>query len=136
DGSFAYVVERDREIEDLDVSGARFAYGVNVDGRSEVHVVFDGDDRVVGGLPPGDLATDLIGNSLGLAPDGTLAIAWARYDAPSAVYVARPGWSATLVVPPQMAGLSPEGLPEEQLVSWPSFDGRAIPGFLLRLRGA
>ena len=135
DGSFAYVVERDREIEDLDVSGARFAYGVNVDGRSEVHVVFDGEDRVVGGLPPGDLATDLIGNSLGLAPDGTLAIAWARYDAPSAVYVVRAGRDAELAVPPQMGGLA-EGLPQAELVSWKSFDGRAIPGFLLRPRGA
>jgi len=136
DGSFVYVIEPERVIDDLEVAGARFAYGLNVEGRSEVHLVADGRDIVVAGLPPGDLATDLIGNSLALAPDGTLAIAWARYDAPSAVYVARPGRSATLVVPPQMAGLSPEGLPEEQLVSWPSFDGRAIPGFLLRPRGA
>src|SRR2546429_9887496 len=35
-----------------------------------------------------------------------------------------------------MAGLSAEGLPEEELVSWSSFDGRTIPGFLLRPRGA
>ena len=35
-----------------------------------------------------------------------------------------------------MAGLLPEGLPEEELVSWRSFDERTIPGFLLRPRGA
>ncbi len=35
-----------------------------------------------------------------------------------------------------MAGLSSEGLPEDDLVSWRSFDGRTIPGFLLRPRGA
>src|SRR5205823_12805387 len=70
------------------------------------------------------------------AADGTVAVAWARFDAPSAVYVARPGQSATLLVPPQMAGLSPDGLPEDELVTWPSFDGRTIPGFLLRPRGA
>ena len=135
DGSFAYVVERDRLIDDLEVSGRRFAYGVNIGGHSEVHVVADEKDQVVAGLPPGDLATDLIGNSLGLASNGTLAIAWARYDAPSAVYVARPGQRAELAVPPQMAGLD-EGLPESELVSWKSFDGREIPGFLLRPRGA
>src|SRR5207253_7345250 len=52
------------------------------------------------------------------------------------VYVARPGQSATLLGPPQMAGLSPDGLPEDELVTWPSFDGRMIPGFLLRPGGA
>jgi dipeptidyl aminopeptidase/acylaminoacyl peptidase len=136
DGSFAYLVTPDRVVDDLDVAGSRYAYGLNVDGRSEVHLVVDGRDSVVAGLPPGDLATDLIGNSLALAPDGTLAIAWARYDAPSAVYVARPGRPARLVVPAQMAGLAPEGLPGEELVTWQSFDGRTIPGFLLRPRGA
>jgi len=134
DGSFAYVVEQDRLIDDLEVSGRRFAYGVNIDGRSEVHVVADDKDQVVAGLPLGDLATDLIGNSLGLASNGTLAIAWARYDAPSAVYVARSGQRAELAVPPLMAGLD-DGLPESELVSWNSFDGREIPGFLLRPRG-
>src|SRR3989441_7245841 len=34
-----------------------------------------------------------------------------------------------------MGGLA-EGLPQAELVSWKSFDGRAIPGFLLRPRGA
>jgi dipeptidyl aminopeptidase/acylaminoacyl peptidase len=35
-----------------------------------------------------------------------------------------------------MAGLSPQSLPEDEIVSWKSFDGRTIPGFLLRPRGA
>ena len=117
------------------MANGRYAYALNVDGRSEVHVVDADDDRVIPGLPPGDLATDLIGSSLALAPDGTVAVAWARFDAPSAVYVARRGQDARLAVPPQMAGLA-EGLPDEELVSWPSFDGRLIPGFLLRPRGA
>ena len=135
DGSFRFVVTPERELDDLDVAGGTYAYAVNVDGRSELHRVADGVDTVVAGLPPGDLATDLIGNSLALAPDGTLAVAWARYDAPSAVYVARPGRSATLVLAPQLAGLPPEGMPDEELVTWRSFDGRLIPGFLLRPRG-
>ena len=136
DGSFRFVVGPDRVIDDLDVAGAQIAYGLNVDGRSEVRLLSGEADAPIAGLPPGDLATDLIGNSLAVAPDGTVAVAWARFDAPSGVYVAPPGRPAKLVVPPQMAGLSPEGLPEDELVSWKSFDGRTIPGFLLRPRGA
>jgi dipeptidyl aminopeptidase/acylaminoacyl peptidase len=136
DGSFRFVVTPDRVVDDLAVAGAQIAYAVNVDGRSEVRVRSAGKDTPITGLPPGDLATDLIGDSLAVAPDGTVAVAWARFDAPSAVYVAPPGRPATLVVPPQLAGLAPEGLPEDELVSWKSFDGRTIPGFLLRPRGA
>ena len=137
DGSFGYLVApADKVVDELEVAHGRLAYALNVDGRSEVRVLSGGEDRPVAGLPPGDLATDLIGNSLAVAADGTVAVAWARFDAPSAVYVARPGQSATLLVPPQMAGLSPDGLPEDELVTWPSFDGRTIPGFLLRPRGA
>ncbi|TMC45970.1 MAG: S9 family peptidase [Chloroflexi bacterium] len=136
DGSFRYVVAPDRVVDELEVIGAQVAYALNVDGRSEVRLRSDGKDAAVAGLPPGGLATDLIGNSLAVARDGTVAVAWARFDAPSAVYVAAPGRPARLVVAPQMAGLSPDGLPEEELVSWRSFDGRTIPGFLLRPRGA
>jgi dipeptidyl aminopeptidase/acylaminoacyl peptidase len=99
-------------------------------------MVSGGRDAVIQGLPPGDLTTDLIGNSLAVAPDGTVAIAWSRYDSPSAIHVARAGQKAKLVVPPLMTALGPEGLPDDELVSWRSFDGRMIPGFLLRPRGA
>jgi dipeptidyl aminopeptidase/acylaminoacyl peptidase len=136
DGSFRFVVAPDRVVDDLAVAGAQVAYAVNVDGRSEIRLLSDGKETSIAGLPPGDLATDLIGNSLAVARDGTVAVAWARFDAPSAVYVAPPGRPAALVVPPQMAGLSSEGLPQDELVSWKSFDGRTIPGFLLRPRGA
>jgi dipeptidyl aminopeptidase/acylaminoacyl peptidase len=136
DGSFRYVVTPEGAVDELEVAGSHVAYVVNVDGRAEVRRRSGGNDEAIAGLPPGAPAADLIGGNLALAPDGTLAIAWARYDAPSAIYVAAPGWPAKLVVPPQMAGLSLEGLPEEELVSWRSFDGRMIPGFLLRPRGA
>lgn len=136
DGSFRLVVAPDRVIDDLGVAGGQVAYAMNVDGRSEVRILSRGKDTAIAGLPPGDLATDLIGDSLAIAPDGTVAVAWARFDAPSALYVAPAGRRAKLVIPPQMAGLSPEGLPEDELISWKSFDGRMIPGFLLRPRGA
>lgn len=135
-GGFKYVATPDRVIDELAVAGDSYAYAVNVGGRAELHLVRDGSDALVAGLPPGDLATDLFGSSLAIAPDGTVAAAWARFDAPAGIYVARPGRTAILAVPPQMAGLGPEGLPEEELVSWRSFDGVTIPGFLLRPRGA
>ena len=137
DGSFRYLIApADRVVDELAVADGQVAYALNVDGRSEIRLLSNGRDTPVAGLPPGDLATDLIGNSLAVAPDGTVAVAWARFDSPSAIYVASPGSPAKLVVPPQMAGLSPEGLPEDEIVSWRSFDGRTIPGFLLRPRGA
>ena len=136
DGSFRFIISPDRVVDDLSVAGVQVAYAVNVDGRSEIRLLSGGNDKAVAGLPPGDLATDLIGDSLAVAPDGTIAVAWARFDAPSAVYVAPRGGAAKLAVPPQMAGLAPEGLPEDELVTWKSFDGRMIPGFLLRPRGA
>ena len=137
DGSFRYLVAPvNNVVDELEVTGPQVAYAHNIDGRSEIRLLSAGRDAPVAGLPPGDLATDLIGNSLAVAPDGTVAVAWARFDSPSAVYVAAPGRPAKLVVPPQMAGLSPEGLPEDELVSWRSFDGRTIPGFLLRPRRA
>jgi dipeptidyl aminopeptidase/acylaminoacyl peptidase len=135
-GSFRYVVSPDRDVDELEVAGGHIAYALNIEGRSDVRLRSGTKDTQVGGLPPGDLATDLIGNSLAVAPDGTVAVAWARFDSPSAVYAAAPGRPATLVVPPQMAGLSSDGLPEDELVSWGSFDQRTIPGFLLRPRGA
>lgn len=136
DGSFRYVVAPvSHVVDELEIANAQVAYALNVDGRSEVRLLSAGNDAPVAGLPPGDLATDLIGNSLAVAPDGTVAVAWARFDAPSTIYIAAPGQPAKLMVPPQMAGLSPEGLPEDELVSWRSFDGRTIPGFLLRPRG-
>jgi dipeptidyl aminopeptidase/acylaminoacyl peptidase len=137
DGSFRYVVApANKVIDDLVVAGKEVAYAVNIDGRSEIRLLSGAEDVPIAGLPPGVLATDLVGNSLAVAPDGTVAVAWARFDSPSALYVAPPGRPARLVVPAQMAGLSPEGLPADELVSWKSFDGRTIPGFLLRPRGA
>jgi dipeptidyl aminopeptidase/acylaminoacyl peptidase len=88
----------------------------------------------VAGLPPGCLATDLIGDSLAFH-DGTVAVSWGRYDAASTIFVIGRGEAARELVPPLMAGFEWSDLPETTLVSWPSFDGRRIPGFLLTRRG-
>jgi dipeptidyl aminopeptidase/acylaminoacyl peptidase len=135
DGAFAWLRTPEREVEDATTSGRLDAYVVNSDGYSEVRVA-DGDrDDVVKGLPSGSLAADLIGDGLALQ-DGTVAVAWSRYDAPSSVFVARRGEPAREVVPPVRAGLHPRELPESRLVEWPTFDGRRIPGFLLTKPGA
>ncbi len=133
DGTLEWVRTPEHDIEEA-VVGRGVAYAVNLDGRSEVHIEAGGDE-VVGGLPAGALALDLIGDSLGAAGE-TVAIAWARYDAPSTVYVARHGEPVRELVPPVLAGLVPSELPGSRLVSWPTFDGRRIPGFLLTPRGA
>ncbi len=135
DGAFNWLRKPEREVEDADLSGRLDAYVVNTDGYSEVRIA-DGDkDEVVKGFPPGSLALDLIGDGLALR-DGTVAVAWARYDAPSTIFVARRGETARELIPPVLAGLAPKDLPEARLVEWPTFDGRRIPGFLLTPRGA
>lgn len=135
DGAFTWLRTPDHDVEDARGRDALDAYSVNRDGLSQIHVADRERDGVVAGLPPGCLATDLIGDSLAFH-DGTVAVAWGRYDAPSTVYVAARGGSARELVPPLLEGLSPSDLPETAVVSWSSFDGRKIPGFLLTPRGA
>ena len=134
DGAFTWLRTPDQDIEDARSSGPFDAYAVNRDGLSELHVVDGERDDVVAGLPPGCLATDLIGDSLAIH-EGTVAVAWGRYDAPSTVFLAERGAPARELVPPLLAGLASSDLPETTVVSWPSFDRRMIPGFLLTPRG-
>jgi dipeptidyl aminopeptidase/acylaminoacyl peptidase len=135
DGSFRWTVAAQREVEDADSDGRFDAYALNRDGYSELHVREGDRDATIAGLPDGCLATDLIGDSVAVR-DGTVAVAWARYDAPSSIFVARPGKPAREIVPPALGGLAPNELPDTRLVSWKTFDGRMIPGFLLTPRGA
>jgi dipeptidyl aminopeptidase/acylaminoacyl peptidase len=125
----------DRDVEAASSSGRLDAYAINDDGRSGV-VIADGDaDETVAGLPPGCLASDLIGDSLAFH-DGKVAVAWGRYDAPSTIFVATRTEGARELVAPILSGVDPKDLPETTLVSWPTFDGRRIPGFLLTPRDA
>lgn len=135
DGRFAWLRTPDHDVESARTSGTQDAYAVNVAGLSGVHVADGPRDTVVGGLPAGCLATDLIGDSLAFH-EGAVAVAWGRYDAPSTIFAAGRGEPVREIVPPTLAGLGRGDLPETRLVSWPSFDGRAIPGFLLTPRGA
>ena len=135
DGTFTWVVTPEGDVEEARLSGSLRAYGVNVGGQSEIRFRDRDQEEVVAGLPTGCLALDLIGDSLALEGE-TIAVAWARYDAPSTVYVGRRGAPLRELVPPVLAGLASSDLPETRLVSWKTFDGREIPGFLLTPRGA
>lgn len=135
DGSLRWLRSPDHEIEEAESEGRVDAYVANRDGLSEVRLVDGEREVVIAGLPEGAVANDLIGDSLALR-GRTVAVAWSRYDAPSTVFVARDGEAAREVVPPILAGLAPADLPRSRLVSWESFDGRRIPGFLLTPRDA
>ena len=135
DGAFTWLRTPDHDVEDARSSGTLDAYAVNRDGLSEIHVADGERDDGLAGLPPGCLATDLIGDSLAFH-DGMVAVAWGRYDAPSTVFLVGRGAPARELVPPLLDGLGPNDLPEMTVVSWPSFDRRKIPGFLLSPREA
>ncbi|HUQ40917.1 MAG TPA: S9 family peptidase [Candidatus Limnocylindrales bacterium] len=135
DGMFTWIHTPDHDIEDAQASGDDYSYAVNRDGLSEIHVVHGRPEAIVAGLPTGCLATDLIGDSLAFH-EGKVAVAWGRYDAPSTVFVAEAGAPPRELVPPILAGLALSDRPETSLVSWTSFDGRKIPGFLLTPRDA
>jgi dipeptidyl aminopeptidase/acylaminoacyl peptidase len=135
DGDFRWLRSLEHDIESARSSGTLDAYAVNKDGRSEIFVAEGDRHEAIVALPPGCLATDLIGDSLAFH-DGKIAVAWGRYDAPSTIFVADRMSGARELVPPVLSGLAPKDLPETTLVSWPTFDGRRIPGFLLTPRGA
>ena len=128
DGGYARVVAVDHDVEAFDATDGRWAYAVNRDGGSEIHVV-NGADRIVSGVPFGAL-----GSGLDLVPDGSCAFALTRFDAPSEVFVASAA-GARVAVPATLGGLSAGDLPVAEPVSWTAFDGRRIPGTLLRPQG-
>ena len=135
-GEYRERVTPGHDVEELATNGDAWAYDVNVDGWSELRAVRGGDDRAVAGLPRGALASDAFGESLAMSPDGTIAVAWARFDSPSTIWLIPPGGTARLAVDATMAGIDAADLPVAELVSWPTFDGRRIPGWLLRPRRA
>jgi len=135
DGSFKWHRSPDRDIESAQSSGKLDAYAVNDDGRSEILIAEGDSDEPVAGLPPGCLATDLIGDSLAFH-EGTVAVAWGRYDAPSTIFIGTRTAAAHELVAPLLSGLDAKDLPDTTPVSWPTFDGRRIPGFLLTPRDA
>ncbi|GAC1457798.1 MAG: S9 family peptidase [Candidatus Limnocylindrales bacterium] len=137
DGGFAWTVTPDHDVDDLVGTTGHYAYAVNTDGASTIHVVDmrSKDSRRIDGLPEGAMAADGFGDSLAVGADGPVAAAWARFDAPTTVWIAAPGAPARCAVGAITDGVDDADLPSVETVSWRSFDGRPIPGFLLRQRG-
>lgn len=136
DGAYEPLVTLEHDVDELVAAGRSWAYDLNVDGLSELHVVAGGDDRIVDGLPPGALASDQFGESLSIAADGTVAVARSSFDRPNTIWLVPPGGRPHLAVDATMDGIAAQDLPVAEVVDWPSFDGRRIPGFLLRRKDA
>lgn len=135
DGGYEPLVAVGHDVDELAAADGRWTYDLNVDGLSELHVVGD-VDRTVDGLPPGALASDQFGESLAIAADGTVAVARSAFDRPNTIWLVPPDGPPRLAVDASMDGIAPSDLPAAEVVDWPSFDGRRIPGFLLRRPGS
>jgi dipeptidyl aminopeptidase/acylaminoacyl peptidase len=140
-GTWETLAAPDWDVEScrLAPDGARLAYLVNAGGASEIHVrdLATGTDRQPPGLPRG--VVGFTGSSasgyapeMAWAPDSTrLAFNFQTPTRPLDIWV----WNLAddTVAPATRSGLA--GIPasvfaEPELVQYPTFDGREIPGFL------
>jgi dipeptidyl aminopeptidase/acylaminoacyl peptidase len=131
--------EWDVEAVELGHDGRRLVWAQNESGRSQLYVRDDGGPALrVAGLPLGVI------EQMRLTPDGRmLAVRINSATAPAEVYVLTLGPLGTQGAPRlrrltygMLGGLAPEDLIEPELVSYPTFDGRQIPAWLYRPRGA
>jgi dipeptidyl aminopeptidase/acylaminoacyl peptidase len=131
--------EWDVEAVELGHDGRRLVWAQNESGRSQLYVRDDGGPALrVAGLPLGVI------EQMRLTPDGRmLAVRINSATAPAEVYVLTLGPLGTQGAPRlrrltygMLGGLAPEDLIEPELVSYPTFDGRQVPAWLYRPRGA
>ncbi len=115
------------DVTSIDVSpdGRRVAFEINEDGASRLFVIEDGKRRAL------DLPLGLVGG-YEWSPDSTrLALTLMRADRPAEVHVLEGGalvrWTAA-----ELAGFDPATFVRPERISWKSFDGLAIPGYLYR----
>jgi dipeptidyl aminopeptidase/acylaminoacyl peptidase len=136
-GKIDYLLEPEVDVDEttLDPSGRRLAYALNRDGAADIIVrdVANGAEETVEGLPPGALYAYW---QDGLAWDATgdrLAISWTASRASPNVWVYRVGGRcAKQVTHGEGLALDPTRLVEPEHVTYPSFDGRHIPGLYYR----
>lgn len=124
------------DVEQAAVSrdGERLAWVVNEDGYSRLYVRDLGTGAL---LPPAELPRGVVA-ALALSADGGRAgVLLARATEPTALYVVdtASGYARRLTEG-FLAGLDPADLAEPEVVRFPSFDGREVPAFLYRPRGA
>lgn len=121
------------DVDEIEVEPAsgRVAFTVNEDGAGRLYLL-DGDQRRPLELPLG------IVSSLEFSPDGArLGFTLARPDAPADAYSIRLAdgrlerWTYS-----EVGGLNPAAFVVPERVRYPSFDGREIPAYYFRPRGA
>jgi dipeptidyl aminopeptidase/acylaminoacyl peptidase len=130
----------DVEYQALRPDGRLLARAINVDGDSRLEVLdlATGDRAPVDGLPPGAVADPRWGSALCWSQDGRrLAVGWTTPQDPPDVWVydaatrAVERWTAS-----GRAGLERDALAPAETVRYPTFDGREVPAFFYRPRGA
>jgi len=118
------------DVTGIAAAPSRAAFTVNEDGRTRLHWI-EGD----GPAKPVDLPVGIV-TGMKFAPDGRrLAITLNRPDAPGDVYVIENGklerWTYS-----EVGGLDPATFVAPSRFEYPSFDGRKIPAYIYRPRGA
>jgi dipeptidyl aminopeptidase/acylaminoacyl peptidase len=115
------------DVNSIEVSrdGSRVAFTTNEDGASRVYLLEDGRPR------PVDVPLGIVGG-LEFSPDAArLAMTISRPDAPADVYVLGDDglvrWTFS-----EVGGLDASKFVSAQRISWTSFDGRTIPGYVTR----
>ena len=141
DGAMEWVLTPEWDVEQVTLSadGRRLLWTLNESGRSQLHLR-DNDQASlrVSGLPIGVI------EYMKLSPDGqTLALRINSATAPAEVYILSLGAVGVVSTPHlrrltfgMLGGLDPSDLIAPELVRYRTFDGREIPAWLYRPRGA
>jgi len=131
-----WVETPERDIDEVagSADGRILAWTENVDGWARVRVrdLERGEDLPEPRLPEGTGSP--VGSGLALSRDGSrLALVWDQPGRPPEVYVVETATGeARPVTESRLGGLRNLRLREPELVTYPSFDGRAIPAWLYR----
>ncbi|HEX8730946.1 MAG TPA: prolyl oligopeptidase family serine peptidase [Ktedonobacterales bacterium] len=136
-----WVLKPDWDVEQvvLSADGRRLLWTLNESGRSQLHLRDNEQASLrVSGLPIGVI------EYMKLSPDGqTLALRINSATAPAEVYILTLGAVGVVSTPHlrrltfgMLGGLTPVDLTAPELVRYHTFDGREIPAWLYRPRGA
>ncbi len=141
-GSYEWLETPDRDVEDVTLSedGRVLGWVENVDGREVVRFrdLESGRELPDADLPSGTRPLVLPEvPPLTLSPDGTrAAVVWTSPRRPPEVWIVEiETGEAHAVTESRIGGLREADLVEVELVSFPTFDGRDIPAWLLRPDG-
>ncbi|HEY8326355.1 MAG: prolyl oligopeptidase family serine peptidase [Ktedonobacterales bacterium] len=141
DGAMEWVLTPEWDVEQVTLSadGHRLLWTLNESGRSQLHLRDNEQASLrVSGLPIGVI------EYMKLSPDGqTLALRINSATAPAEVYMLSLGAVGVVSTPHlrrltfgMLGGLDPSDLIAPELVRYRTFDGREIPAWLYRPRGA